>query len=263
MENTRRTTSIAARFWQRVGRPFDPLIPLYDAPPPPAAGNNKIDSTEVERNNPSGDAKEYDDNPVIYFNALTALLDLNDFVEDDDNDEALSPALGLLADGSNAVALTTVGRSANGVEAPPALAAPLGPPANLSNSSGDNDALGAGPGMVDGTPVGKGPTGINGALGSPANRRAAPLELAPAPFTLLGSDAPPALTTALGPLADANSLLEGHNAMDEGIGGNIDAPVDDGATGNCVPGLTANGGVDPLASPAGPNSPVTGRDAPP
>jgi hypothetical protein len=37
--------------------------------------------------------------------------------------------------------------------------------------------------------------------------------------------------------------------MDKGVGGNVDAPVDDGATGNCVPGLTANGGVDPPASP--------------
>ncbi len=59
---------------------------------------------------------------------LTALPDLDNFVEDDNNDDALSPALGLLANGSNAVALITVGRSANEVKAPPALAAPLGPP---------------------------------------------------------------------------------------------------------------------------------------
>jgi hypothetical protein len=118
------------------------------------------------------------------------LPDLKNFVEDDDNDDALSPALGLLADGSNAVVLTTVGCSANGVEAPPALAAPLGPPANLSDSLGDNDALGTGPGVVNGTPVGDGATGVNGALGSLANGSAAPLALAPAPFTLLGSNAP-------------------------------------------------------------------------
>ncbi len=218
---------------------------------------------EVKRNNPSGDAKEYDNNLVVYFNVLMALLDLNNFVEDKNNDDALSPALGLLANWSNAVALTTVGRSANGVEYPPALAAPLGPPANLSNLSGDNDALGTGHGVVDGTPVGDGTTSVNGVLGSPANGSAEPLALAPAPFTLLGSDAPPALTTALGPLVDAIGLSEGHNAMDKGIGGNIDAPVDNGATGNCVPGLTANGGVDPPESPAGPNGLVTGSDAPP
>jgi hypothetical protein len=81
-------------------------------------------------------------------------------------------------------------------------------------------------------------------------------------FTLLGSNTPPALTTALGPLADANGLSEGHNAMDKGIGGNVDAPIDNGATGNCVPGLTANGGINPLASPTGPNRLVTGSDAP-
>ncbi len=118
------------------------------------------------------------------------LPDLNDFVEDDDNDDALSPALGLSADGSNAVVLTTVGRSANGVEAPLALATPLGPPANLSDLLGDNNALGAGPGVVNGTPVGNGATGISGALGSPANGSAAPLVLTPAPFTLLGAMPP-------------------------------------------------------------------------
>ncbi len=91
------------------------------------------------------------------------------------------------------MALTTVGHSANGVEAPLALAAPLGPPADLSDLLGDNNALGAGPGIVDGTPVGDGAIGINGALGSPANESTAPLALAPAPFPLLGSDAPPGI----------------------------------------------------------------------
>jgi hypothetical protein len=64
-ENTRQTTSIAARFWQCVGQLLDPLIPLYNYPPPPAAGNDKIDLTEVERNNPSGDAEEYDNKPFV------------------------------------------------------------------------------------------------------------------------------------------------------------------------------------------------------
>jgi hypothetical protein len=177
-ENTRQTMSIASHFWQHVGRPLDPLIPpLYDAPPPPAAGNDEIDLTEVERNNPSGDAEEYDDDPVIYFDTLMALLDLDDFVEDNDNDDALSPSLGLSANGSNAVALTTLGRSANGVEAPPALAAPLGFPTDLSDSLGDNNALGTGPGILNGTPVGDGTTGVNGALGSPVNGNVAPLAL--------------------------------------------------------------------------------------
>jgi hypothetical protein len=117
--------------------------------------------------------------------------DLDNFVEDDDNDDALSPALGLSANGSNVVVLTIVGCSANRIEAPPASAAPLGPPAYLSNSSGDSDALGTGPSIVNGNPVGNGATGINGALGSPANESAAPLALAPAPFTLLGSGTPP------------------------------------------------------------------------
>jgi hypothetical protein len=65
LENTYQTTSIAAWFWQHVGWLLDPLIPLYNAPPPPAAGNNEINSMEVNRNNPSGDAKEYDNNPSV------------------------------------------------------------------------------------------------------------------------------------------------------------------------------------------------------
>jgi hypothetical protein len=118
------------------------------------------------------------------------LPDLDNFVEDDNNDDALSPALGLSANGSNAVGLTTVGRSANGVEAPLALAVPLGPPANLSDLSGDSNALGTGPGIVDGTPVGDGAAGVDDALGSLANGSTAPLAFAPAHFTLLGSNAP-------------------------------------------------------------------------
>jgi hypothetical protein len=226
-------------------------------------GNDEINSTEVERNNPYGDAKEYGDNPVVYFNALTALPDLNGFVEDDNDDDALSPVLGLSTIGSNAVALTIVGHLANGVKAPPALAAPLGPPANLSDSSGDNNASGAGPGGVDGIPVVDGATGNNGTLGSPANGSAAPPALATAPTTFLGGVALPELTTALGPLADANGLSEGHNAMDEGVSGNVNVPVDNGATGNCVPGLVVNGGVDPPASPAGRNGLVIRSDVPP
>jgi hypothetical protein len=189
-ENTRRTTSIPTCFWQHVGWPLNPLIPLYDAPPPPAVGNDENVLMEVERNNPSGDAKEYNNNPVVYFDALMALPDLDNFVEDNDNDDALSPALGHLADGSNVEALTTVGHLANGVEAPPALAAPLGPLANQSNSSGDNDALSAGPGGIDGILVGNSTTGDDGALGSPANGSVAPPALATAPTTFLGSIAP-------------------------------------------------------------------------
>jgi hypothetical protein len=145
---------------------------------------------------------------------LTVLPGLDDFVEGGNNDDALSPAPGLSADGSNAVVLTTVGHSTNGVESPPALAAPLGPPANLSNLLGDNNASGAGHSSIDGIPVGNSATDNNGALGSPANGSVAPPAPITTPITFLGSDAPPALTTALCPLADANSLSEGHNTMD-------------------------------------------------
>jgi hypothetical protein len=55
---------------------------------------------EVARNNSSRDAKEYDDNPVVYFDELTTLPDIDNFVEDNDNDDELSPALGLLPMGA-------------------------------------------------------------------------------------------------------------------------------------------------------------------
>jgi hypothetical protein len=51
--------------------------------------------------------------------------------------------------------------------------------------------------------------------------------------------------------------------MDKGVGGNLDAPIEDSAMGNCVLGLKANGGIDSPASPAGPNSSVIGSNAPP
>ncbi len=192
--------------------------------------------TGVEQNNPSGDAAESDNNQVVFFDALMALPALSNSFEDNDNDDASSTALGLLANGSDAAASTTVGLLADGIDAPPA-------------SAEDADAKGAGLSNVDGNPVGSSATGNNGALGPPANGSAAPPALAAAPATSTGSAAPLASTTALGSLANANGLLGGHNAMDEGAGGNVGINVDDGATGDCLLGLMATGGVDPLASP--------------
>jgi hypothetical protein len=51
--------------------------------------------------------------------------------------------------------------------------------------------------------------------------------------------------------------------MDEGAGRNVAAPVDDGATGDRPLGLTATGGINPLASPTAPDSSDTRDNAPP
>ncbi len=66
------------------------------------------------------------------------------------------------------MALTTVSLAANRIDAPLALAE-------------DDNAAGAGPGGVDGIPVGDGTTGNDGALGPPANGSAVQPALVVAP----------------------------------------------------------------------------------
>jgi hypothetical protein len=56
--------------------------------------------------------------------------------------------------------------------------------------------------------------------------------------------------------------LGGHNAIDEGADGNVGTLADDGAMGNHLLGLTATGGVHPLASPTAPDSSDDGSNAP-
>jgi hypothetical protein len=75
----------------------------------------------VEQNNPSGDAAEFGNNHIVFFNALMVLQALDDFSQDNNNNDTSTTALGLLADGSNAVALTPVGHLVDGIDAPPAL----------------------------------------------------------------------------------------------------------------------------------------------
>jgi hypothetical protein len=122
VKNARQMTSITACFWQRVGWLLDPLIPLYNVPTPPTADNDEMGLTGVEQNNPSGYAAESDNDRVVFFKALTALPALEDSFKDNDDDDTLSTALGLLANGSNVAALTTVGLLADRINAPLALA---------------------------------------------------------------------------------------------------------------------------------------------
>jgi hypothetical protein len=253
IKNARQTTSIAARFMKRVGQPFNPLIPLYDVPPPCNADDNEMDVTVVEINNPPGDAKECNNNRVVLFNVSTALPALDEPLEDDDNDDALPTALGLLANGSNAVVTTTVSLAANRINAPPALGE-------------DDNAAGAGPGGVDGIPVGNGTTGNYGALGPPANGSTVPPALAAAPAISTRRAAPLALPNALGSPANANGFVGGHipskgagalaeddDAACAGSGGINGIPVGNCATGNDGPlGPPTNGSAVPPALVATP-----------
>jgi hypothetical protein len=73
IKNARRTMSIAACFWQRVGQPLDPLIPLYNISPPCHVDDDETDLTVVEIKNPPGDAEECNNDWVVLFNVSTAL----------------------------------------------------------------------------------------------------------------------------------------------------------------------------------------------
>ncbi len=133
---------------------------------------------------------------------------LDNSAKDNDNDDASSNALGLMADESNAAVLTTVGHLADVINAPPASAATLGSLADQSDLSEDADAMGPDPSSINEHPVGSGATGNDGALGLLAN----------------GSTAPLALVTGL------TIFLGSNDAMDEGAGGDAGTSVDDGAT---------------------------------
>jgi hypothetical protein len=251
--NAHRTTSIADCFWQRVGRPLNPLIPLYNVPPPRDVDNDETDLMVVKINNPPGDAKECDDDWVVLFDVLTALPALDKPLEDDNDDDALPTALGLSTNGSNAVALTTVSLAADRIGAPPALAE-------------DDNAAGAGPGSVDRIPVGDCDTGNDGALGPPAKGSAVPPALTAAPAISTRRAAPLALPNTLRSPANANGFAGGHvpskgagasaeddNAMCAGSGGVNGIPVGNCTTGDDgALGPPANGSTVPPALVAAP-----------
>jgi hypothetical protein len=93
VENICQTTSIAACICQCVGWPLNPLISLHNVSTPPAADDDKIGLTEVNQNNPSGNAVELDNTRVVFYNALTALPALGNSVKNDDYDDASSKLL--------------------------------------------------------------------------------------------------------------------------------------------------------------------------
>ncbi len=124
-KNCRRMTGIGARFRQRVGQPLEPPIPLYPVVPPlPDEDDNELDM-EVEQNNPPGSMAEIDDT-AVFFDALAALLDIDDSIVAGSNDATLTASLGpSIAVVDVEPAATPTGVSAGGNGAPPAFDASL------------------------------------------------------------------------------------------------------------------------------------------
>ena len=104
----------------------------------------------VEQNNPSGDTVE-NNNDVVLFNAFAVLPAVDDHIEADDDDAMLNASLGPSADANNMDSTPTPpGLLADGIGAPLASEASLGLLAGRSNSLGNADISGVGPGNVDG-----------------------------------------------------------------------------------------------------------------
>ncbi len=232
-ENARRTTSIVACFWQRVGRPLDPTIPLYEVPPLPDADNDEFDETVVEQNNPPGNAAETDNDTVVFYDALTGLLALDDFVETNDDDATYSVYPGPSANAGNVDTVSTLtGLPAFEVDIPSASAASLGLPAGRSNSSRNDDVSGVGPDGIDGNAGGP---ANNCALGDGTVGLAADSGICPPASpgdpngSVDGSDAPPGISVDVGPAADAHGPTEVVGATDAGSIGTDAAPTQQSA----------------------------------
>ncbi len=157
---------------------------------------------------------------VVFYDALTGLPALDDFVETDGNDATYSVYPGPLADAGDVDMVSTLtGLPAFGVNIPSASAASLGLPAGRSNSSRNDDVSGVGPDGVDGN-VG-GPANDcalgDGTVGLAANSSIHPPASPGDPNgSVDGSDAPPGILVDVSPEADAHGPTEVVGAMDAG-----------------------------------------------
>jgi hypothetical protein len=158
-ENYRRTSGIAARFRQRVGRELDPPLPLFEVDA--LLDDDDKDGLEGSKNNnPPGHAALPVDNQVDVSIAWTMLSPLIESDKDDEDDDASSTALGLEANGSDATtaSATPLDRLVNGSKAPPASTTALGSPADESYLSEGGDATDAGSVGNEVGPAGHGAT---------------------------------------------------------------------------------------------------------
>jgi hypothetical protein len=145
-ENYRRTSGIAARFRQRVGRALDPPLPLFGVDDAQPDDNDEDELEGSEKNNPPGHAVLPVDDQVNVSIAWTMLLPFVKSDEDNNDDDASPTALGLAADGSDATmaSTTALDRLVDGSDAPPASPTALGLPADGSNLPEEGDAMDAG-----------------------------------------------------------------------------------------------------------------------
>jgi hypothetical protein len=109
---------------------------LSGLPPLPDVDNDKLGVMEVDQNNHPGDAAETNDNSVLFYDALTALLALDDSVGADNNDATLTDYLGLTDVGDVDTVSILTGLSAFGIDAPSVSAASLVPPNNQRTRRG-------------------------------------------------------------------------------------------------------------------------------
>jgi len=145
-ENYRRTSGIAARFRQRVGRALDPPLPLFGVDDAQPDDDDEDELEGSENNNTPGHAVLPVDDQVDVSIAWTMLSPFVESDKEDDNDDASPYALGLAADGSDATTASTTAldRSVDGSDAPPASPTALGLPADGSNLPEEGDATDAG-----------------------------------------------------------------------------------------------------------------------
>ena len=158
-ENTRRVSSIAARFPERVGRPPWPPIPLHSVELAPDNDNKGLMGPGL--NNPPDGDEPHDDNPVDGGSTLSASPLTNDPVGDDDDDDASTFARGSTAAGSDATtaSATALDRPVDGSDALPASTTALDLPVDGSNAEREGESWAAGATGDDENPLGDGAGG--------------------------------------------------------------------------------------------------------
>jgi hypothetical protein len=175
----------------------------------------------VEQNNPPGNVAETDNNTVVFYDALTGLPVLKDFVETNNDDATYSVYPGPSADAGDVDTVSTLpGLPAFGVDIPSASAAFLGLPAGRSNLSRNDNVSGVGPDGVDGNVGGPADDCAlgDGTIGLAVDSG---IHLPASPGNPNGSvdrsDAPPGILVDVGPAADAHGPTEVVGAMDVGL----------------------------------------------
>ena len=209
----------------------------------------------LNKNNPSGDRAENDDD-VVFFNAFAALPAVDDHVEADNDNAMLYASLGPSADANDMDLMPTPpGLLADGIGAPLASEACLGLSAGRSNSLGNANVSGVGPDDVDGkvADVGDDASGDQ-TLGLSTKGDVSPPASPKGTLDWANGGAPSALDASLGLPAGRSNLLGDVGVFGMGpddVDGNVADLVGDGASGDSTLGLLTKGDVGLPAPPGG------------